>query len=187
MGRVQGNLTGMLLAAACALLGACSHSGGDRSTPLVKRHPGGAGAASSAANNVDPGPTDLVSAVSGSTGDGPVGLKFQLGQRPVAGQPVVITLRLVANQALEQLEARFHADEGLELTQGGDFDPAGPMEAGATVDHLLTLVPGHDGVYTVRATVTAGSADGALSRSFVIPIVVGEAPPAAPAVAAKPR
>jgi hypothetical protein len=188
VGRVQGKLTGLLLAAACGVLGACSHSGGHSATPLVKRHLGGAGAASSPAGNADPGPTDLVSAVSSGGGDGPIGLKFQLGQRPVAGQPLIITLRLVANQALEHLEARFHTDEGLVLTQGADFDPGGPLDAGATVDHTLSLVPSHEGVYTILATVTTGSAAEAVSRSFVMPIVVGAAPAAAPeAVAAKPR
>jgi hypothetical protein len=111
-----------------------------------------------------------------------VGLKFQLAQRPVAGQPVVITLRLVANQPLDHLEARFRADEGLEVTQGGEFDPQGHLDAGAAVDHNLTLVPGHDGIYTVMATLTAGAADAAVSRSFVIPIVVG-----ATVAAAKPQ
>ncbi len=188
MGRVQGELTGMVLAALCGLLGACSHPGGGSGAPLVKRHADDAGA-SSPAGKVDTGPTDLVSAVSsGAAGDGPVGLKFQLGQRPVAGQPVVITLRLVANQPLEHLEARFRPDEGLQITQGGDFDPEGPMDAGAMVDHTLTLVPGQDGVYTVMATVTAAAAavEG-VSRSFVIPIVVGSAAPAAPVVVAKPK
>jgi hypothetical protein len=179
VGRVQGELTGLLLAALCGVLGACSHSGGGSSgAPLVKRHADGA-ENSSPANKPDAGPTDLVSAVSsGVAGDGPVGLKFQLGQRPVAGQPVVITLRLIANQPLEHLEARFHADDGLEITQGGDFDPEGAMDTGATVDHTLTLVPGQDGVYTVMATVTTGAAAEGISRSFVIPIVVGSAPPA---------
>jgi len=131
--------------------------------------------ARSAANDADAGPTDLVSAVSGAKDDGSVGLKFQVGQRPVAGHPVVITLRLVANQALDHLEARFHPDEGLQVSQGGDFDPQGHMDAGEALDHDLTLIPGHDGIYTVMATVTAGSADTAVSRSFVIPIVVGTA------------
>jgi len=180
----------MLLAAVCGLLGACSHSGGNGAAPLVKRHPDDAGA-SSPANRPNTGPTDLVSAVSsGVAGDGPVGLKFQLGQRPVAGQPVVITLRLAANQPLEHLEARFHPDDGLEITQGGDFDPQGPLDAGATVDHVLTLLPGQDGVFTVMATVTTGTAAEGVSRSFVIPIVVGAAAPASPAapgVAPKPK
>lgn len=188
MGRVEDNLKGMLLAGVCALLGACSHSGGNSATPLVKRHPAGASAGSAAASNENRGPTDLVSAVSGGAGDdGPIGLKFQLGQRPVAGQPVVITLRLVVNQALEHLEARFHTDEGLTLTQGGVLDPEGPMDVGGTVDHTLTLVPAHDGVSTVMATVTTIAADQTVSRSFIIPIVVAAAPPAGPAVAAKSR
>jgi hypothetical protein len=172
----------MLLATACGLLGACSHSTGSGAMPFIKRHagaaPGGSGA--SPGNGVDPGPTDLVSAVSGGAVDGPVGLKFQVTQRPVSGQPVVITLRLVANQALEHLEARFHPDEGLEVTQGGDFDPEGPMDAGSAVDHALTLVPTHDGIYTVMATVTTGSAAQTISRSFVIPIVVAAEAPASP-------
>jgi hypothetical protein len=163
------------LMAACCLLGACGHSIGNNATPLVKRHAGPGGAPSSSASDADTGPTDLVSAVSGGGEDGPVGLKFQVGQRPVAGRPVVITLRLVVNQALDHLEARFRPDEGLEVTQGGDFDPQGHLDAGTAVDHDLTLTPDHEGIYTVLATVTTGSADAAVSRSFVIPIVVGAA------------
>jgi hypothetical protein len=182
----------MMLAGACGLLAACSHSTGSGAAPLIKRHAagtaGGNGVTPGAA--ADPGPTDLVSAVSGGAGEGPVGLKFQVTQRPVSGKPVVVTLRLIANQPLEHLEARFHPDEGLDVTQGGDFDPEGPMEAGSAVDHTLTIVPTHDGVYTVMATVTTGSAAEAVSRSFVIPIVVASeassapsAPPLAPRAA----
>jgi hypothetical protein len=176
LGRLRGTLIG-LLAAACGLLGACGHAGGSAGAPLVKRHdaPGNRSGSSPTANAADTGPTDLVSAVSGGRDEGPVGLKFQVGQRPVAGQPVVITLRLVANQPVDHLEARFHADEGLDVSQGGDFDPEGHLDAGEAVDHDLTLTPGHDGIYTVMATVTAGTADAAVSRSFVIPIVVGAA------------
>jgi hypothetical protein len=187
MARLEGKWIAALLAAACGLLGACSHSHIGSGTPVIKRHdagsPGGGG--NSAGNGADPGPRDLVSAVSGGAGDGPVGLKFQVGQRPLAGQPVVITLRLVANQPLERLEARFRADEGLQLTQGGDFDPPGHMDVGDTVDHALTLVPDHDGIFTVMATVTIGSEAEGISRSFVIPIVVAAAAPAS-APAAKP-
>jgi hypothetical protein len=188
VGRVQGKCLWMLLAAACGLCVACSHSGAERATSQAGGQPGGPTAASSPATNANQASTDLVSAVASSGGgEGPVGLKFQLRQRPVAGQPVAMTLRLVANQALEHLEARFHPDEGLEITQGGDFDPQGPLEAGATVDHVLTLVPDHDGVYTVMATVTSGSAADAVSRSFVIPFVVAAAAPGSPAVAGKPQ
>jgi hypothetical protein len=116
----------------------------------------------------------MVAAVSGRGGeDGPVSLKFQLGQRPSAGKPVVITLRLVANQPLEHLEARFHPDNGLDVSQGAEFDPLGHLDAGTAVDHTLTVVPAHDGVFTLLATVTIGATAEAVSRSFVIPIVVG--------------
>ena len=181
MGRVQRNLLGILVATACGVLGACHHSGG---AALIKRHAGSVAAGSGA----DQGPADLVSAVSSSGAtEGVVSLKFQLVQRPVAGQPVVLLLRLMANQPLEHLEARFHTDDGLEIPQGGDFDPEGHLDAGTAVDHSLTVMAAHEGVYTVMATVTTGSAADALSRSFVIPIVVG--PPGAPAdaPAAKPH
>lgn len=192
LARVQGNFSTILVtAAALGLLAGCSHSSGNSGAPLVKRHAGGAGGAG-AGSAADSGPTDLVAAVSsGGADEGPVALKFQLGQRPEAGKPVIITLRLVANQALDQLAARFLPDDGLEIGQGGEFDPQGHMDPGATVDHTLTLTPAHDGVYTVLATVTSGSADAAVSRSFVIPIVVGapvaDTPPVPPkAFAAKP-
>jgi hypothetical protein len=181
MGRVQRNLLGILAATACGLLGACHHSGG---TPLVKHHAGPAAGGSGA----DQGPADLVSAVSSSgVAEGAVSLKFQVVQRPIAGQPVVLILRLMANQPLEHLEARFHTDDGLDIPQGGDFDPEGHLDAGTAVDHSLTVVAAHEGVYTVMATVTTGLAADALSRSFVIPIVVGAADPPADAAAAKPH
>jgi hypothetical protein len=171
MRRVQGKLIGTLLAIACGSLGACHHHFGAGSTASL---PGGAGAASSATDPADRGVTDMVAAVSGrGAEDGPVGLKFQLGQRPSAGKPVVITLRLVANQALEHLEARFHPDDALEIRQGADFDPLGHLDAGTAVDHTLTLVPAREGVFTLLATVTTGAAAESVSRSFVIPIVVG--------------
>jgi hypothetical protein len=175
----------MMVATACGLLAACSHSSGSGPAALIKRHATGTpdGSGATPGNAADLGPTDLVSAVSGNGGgaDGPVGLKFQVTQRPVSGKPVVITLRVVANQPLEHLEARFHTDDGLDVTQGGDFDPQGAMEAGSAVDHALTVVPTQDGVYTVMATVTTGSATGAVSRSFIIPIVVAAEAPATPA------
>jgi hypothetical protein len=171
MRRVQGKLIGTLLAMACGLLGACHHhSSGASTAPL----PDSAGVANSSAAAADRAVTDMVAAVSGrGAEDGPVGLKFRLGQRPSAGKPVVMTLRLAANQVLEHLEARFHPDDGLEITQGADFDPVGHLDAGTALDHTLTLVPAHDGVFTLLATVTTGATAEAVSRSFVIPIVVG--------------
>ena len=173
------NLLGILLAAACGVLLACHQSGG---AALVKRHARVAAGGSAA----DQGPADLVSAVSLSgSGEGSVGLKFQLRQRPVAGQPVDIVLRLVANQPLEHLEARFHTDDGLDIPQGSDFDPEGHMEPGTALEHRLTVTAAHEGVYTVMATLTTGTAAEAVSHSFVIPIVFGPAGPAAAPAAAK--
>lgn len=175
---MQRNLLGILLAAACGVLLACHHSGG---AALVKRHATVAAGASTA----DQGPTDLVAAVSvGGSAVGAVSLKFQLRQRPLAGQPVDLVLRLVANQPLEHLEARFHAEDGLDIPQGSDFDPLGPVDTGAAIDHRLTVVAAHEGVYTVLATVTSGTAVEAVSHSFVIPIVFGPAATAGPPGAA---
>jgi hypothetical protein len=171
------------MAAISGALVACHHSAGSSGVTLVKRH-AGPGAGTAHGEPADSGPADLVAAVSpAGREEGPVSLKFQVIQRPVAGQPVVMTLRLVANQALDHLEARFLPDDGLAISDGGDFDPAGHLDSGATLDHNLTVLPAHDGVYTVMATVTTGTTAAATSRSFVIPIVV--ASPDAPA--AKPR
>jgi hypothetical protein len=176
---VQRNLLGILLAAALGVLPACHHSGG---AALLKRH----ASVAAAASPTDQGPADLVAAVSLSgSGEGAVGLKFQLGQRPVAGQPVDIVLRLVVNQPLEHLEARFHTDDGLDIPQGSDFDPEGHMDPGSAVEHRLTVVAAHEGVYTVMATLTTGTAAEAVSHSFVIPIVFEPAGPTADAAAAK--
>lgn len=172
MRRIQIKGGAILLVAACGLLGACGHSGAGGAA-LVKRHSGLAASGPAA----DPDHADMVAAVAGNgADDGQVGLKFQVNRRPVAGQPVVVALRLVPKAALEHLEARFRPDDGLDITAGGDFDPQGHLEPGTVVDHTLTLLPAHEGIFTVMATVTTGPADEAVSRSFVIPLVVDAAP-----------
>ncbi|HTV79266.1 MAG TPA: hypothetical protein VMF03_13480 [Steroidobacteraceae bacterium] len=185
MGRVQRILSGLLLAAACGSLAACGHSAGV-TLPFVTHHALSADAAGSKAPNQ--ASSDLVSAVAlGGSADSSISLKFQVGQRPVAGQPVPLLVHLVANQPLEHLEARFHGDEGLDIPKGGSFDPADHLQAGTALDHTLTVIPAHEGVFTLMATITTGTAAEALSRSFVIPIVVGPAPAAATGPVAKSR
>jgi len=165
MRRLRSDLIGMLMAVACGLLTACGHPSGNSGVAVTKRHAGTPAAPAGAG-----GPTDLVSAVStGDADDAPVNLKFQVGARPVAGQPVVITLHLVANQALDHLEARFHPDDGLDVSQGGDFDPEGHMEPGASVDHILTLVPAHDGIYSAQRPKRSAAASSSRSSSELRP------------------
>lgn len=169
-------MLGAVVATAGGGLAACHHSAASGGVPVITRHAGGQDSAATG-SGAEGGLSDLVAAVSPAGRDeGPVSLKFQVSARPVAGQPVLMTLRLIANQPLDHLEARFRPDEGLDISQGADFDPAGHLDAGATLDHTLTVLPAHDGVYTVMATVTSGTATTALSRSFVIPIVVAKPP-----------
>ena len=120
---------------------------------------------------------DLVEAVGTSRGTGPVDLQFALRQRPVAGQPLTVKLRLSAATPLDRVEAHFHADDGLDIRDGAQLNSVEHLQAGAGVDHDLSVIPEHEGVYGIVATITTTSQSESVSRSFSIPILVDPAAP----------
>ncbi|HTY49672.1 MAG TPA: hypothetical protein VMB48_08270 [Steroidobacteraceae bacterium] len=176
---------GLAAVAAALCLAACGYFGGGSGAAgsAQVQH---AAAAPAAAPAADPLARDLVEAVSASRNSGPVDLRFALQQRPVAGQPLTVKLRLSMGSSLDRVEAHFRADDGLDIRDGAQLAPVDHPAAGANVEHDLTVIPEHEGVYTLMATITTTSQSESVSRSFSIPILVDPAPPSAPGSAAPP-
>ena len=148
---------------ACACIAACGGAGHGAPTAPAQTH------AATATGSGD----DLVEAVGSSREQSLLDLKFALRQRPQAGHPLDIDVRLTPLADLERVEARLYADDGLELRSGTTLPALDHPAAGIAVDQDIVVVPAHDGVYTILVTVTGGgSATTTVSRTFGIPLIV---------------
>jgi hypothetical protein len=124
----------------------------------------------------------LVTAVSSSTGQGAVELKFNLKQHPQVGQSADLELVLTPNVNLHRLYATFQVSEGLELRSGGEIAGKEKLAARESLSHLVTFVPKRDGIFYVSAVVVSDAQDTSTSRAYSIPVIAGAGlAPAAPA------
>ena len=147
---------------ACAGIAACGGAGhGTPATAAAQTHAATA-----------PG-DDLVEAVGSSREQSLLDLKFALRERPQAGRPLDIDVRLTPLADLERVEARLYADDGLELRSGATLPVLDHPAAGIAVDQDIVVVPAHEGVYTILVTVTGGGGSATtVSRTFGIPLIV---------------
>jgi hypothetical protein len=130
---------------------------------------------------VDPSdrpPEDMVTAVSAGKGGPPVGLKFEMRAPPQAGQPLDMDFAVLPNaQSIERINAKFQGSEGLELVDGGDLAAVEKPAQGSVIRHVVRLLPKQDGIYTVTAAVSVDLASDSITRTFTIPVIVGEGLP----------
>ena len=174
----------VLLMIGSALLGACGSDGDDASAR--EQH-----AVAQAAKNRSNTPKnavdlDMVAAPSSSKTAGAVALKFAVTQKPEVGAPVDIRLALIPTPGLERVVASFQGSEGLELRSGAKTPTFEKPEAGASINHTLTVVPSSDGIFYVTAVVVSDSEETSVSRTFTIPVIAGEGLSVEPANGATP-
>jgi len=123
-------------------------------------------------------PEDMVAAVSVGKGGPPVGLKFELRSSPQAGQLVDLDLVVIPDAAaIERIDGRFDGGENLSLVEGGDLGAIEKPAQGSVIRHVVRLLPKQDGIFTVTAAVTVTLANDSITRTFTIPVVVGEGLP----------
>jgi hypothetical protein len=129
----------------------------------------------------DPGslaPQDMVAAVSAGKGGPPVGLKFELRSSPQAGQPLDLDFAILPDaQSIERINAKFQGSDGLEVMEGGDLAAVDKPAQGTVIRHVVRVVPQQDGIYTVTAAVSVDLASDSITRTFTIPVIVGEGLP----------
>jgi hypothetical protein len=123
-------------------------------------------------------PEDMVAAVSVGKGGPPVGLKFELRSTPQAGQPVDLDLAVLPDAAsIDRIDGRFDGSENLALVEGGDLGAVEKPAQGSVIRHVVRLLPKQDGIFTLTAAVTVTLANDSITRTFTIPVVVGEGLP----------
>jgi hypothetical protein len=165
----KGLLCGLLVA--CVALAGAGCSSSDEVAPKVSAP------VASKASTPQSMDAELVAAVSLEQGTAPVGLRFQLLDRPAAGKAFSVRLRVAPAQAVDSLQATFEPTQGLTLTGPASFRAAG-IALGETRDHTLGLRAAVPGVFEIRVRVSLASLQGPSSAVFSVPVMV-DAPDAA--------
>ena len=168
-----------LAVAATGLLGLSACSGGSSSQPsadtahsTVKKT---GGAHHGPADPSERSPDDMVTAVSAGKGGPPVALKFELRDPPQVGQALEVDLAILPNAAaINRIYAQFTSGDGIDLVDGGSMTAVDKPAQGQVIRHLVRVLPKKDGIYTVNAAVTVDLADDSVTRTFTIPVIVGE-------------
>jgi hypothetical protein len=156
---------------ALAALAGCDYLGGKHHQAAAPHAPASA-ATASVDRTADP-LADMVTAVSLASGKAPIEVKFALRQQPEIGQPTQLDLALVPASRFQRITVSFRADDGLVVSEGAHWDPIERPEVGVPLAHSLTLVPGHDGIFNLTATVLTETDTDSTARTFLIPLVAG--------------
>ncbi|HEY3785377.1 MAG TPA: hypothetical protein VGL55_08865 [Steroidobacteraceae bacterium] len=123
----------------------------------------------------DDGMTDMVAAISATKTGPPVEMKFAVQQRPEVGQPVDVSIAMIATSAaLDSVSASFAATEGLDIVGGAEMPQTDKPFPGIPLHHTLRILPKRNGIFAVTAVVSVGSANTRTTRTFSIPIIAGE-------------
>ncbi len=118
---------------------------------------------------------DMVAAVSPGGSEPPIGLRFRLETKPVVGSPAQLVLALIPTPGAEisHIHGSMQAD-GLQLESARTFDIDSPRND-APIEQDVTIVPQRNGVLSVSATLQVDYGNGSLSRTYVIPVIAGNA------------
>ncbi len=164
-----------------SLSGCGGSSAGTASSGTPKKN------ASHAQQKPDPGvreTADMVAAVSAGKAGPPVQMKFELRDLPQAGQPVDVDIAIIPDApSINRLYAKFQGGDALAVVQGGELSQVDKPAAGSAIRHVLRVIPKQDGIFALSATVSVDLADDSLTRTFSIPVIVGEGLPESPAKA----
>jgi len=119
--------------------------------------------------------TDMVAGVSPSKSGPPVALKFELREPPQPGQLLDVDIAVLPGPpAINRIYAKFQGGEGLDLVEGSELPAIDKPAVGSIIRHVVRVLPKHDGVFTVSATVSADLADDSITRTYSIPVIVGD-------------
>lgn len=159
----------VLAAVLGALLSACAGEQGDASgsSPTKK------------ASRAEPSGSDqvaqMVAAVPSSVAASLVDLRFELATRPVAGQPLDVSVALVPSvDNLRSVSVVFQSSEAVEVRSGAEFGFDEAPKVGKAHFHTVSVVPKRDGVSYLSAVVLVDQEGMSIARSYAIPMIVGD-------------
>jgi hypothetical protein len=103
----------------------------------------------------------------------PVRVSFVARERPEAGQPLSVDIRITPRVNSESLRYTIRAPEGLMTLRSVNTTRLSKVRAGSEFRDTLTVIPQQNGRYLLSVVVVMDSANGPLARAFSWPIVVG--------------
>jgi hypothetical protein len=158
--------------ASLGLLAGCgSSSGHDPANSKSKKNH----TAQLSADPAERSTADMVAGVSPSKAGPPVSLKFELREPPQAGQLLDVDIAVLPGApAINRLYGKFQGGEGLEIVDGGELPAIDKPALGSVIRHVVRVLPKQDGIFTVSATVSVDLADDSISRTYSIPVIVGD-------------
>jgi hypothetical protein len=159
-----------LAAAVCGCSGKDADAGKAAANQVHKK-------AAQTANGLSAG---MVAAVAPpGTGPSTVEVKFELQGHPDVAQPLDVDVVIVpVFGAVERISGKFTADDGLEVVSGQDIPAAEKPVEGTPIHYTVRVLPKHDGVFTLTATLNVDAAGRSTSQIFSMPVIVGAGPPA---------
>jgi hypothetical protein len=123
-------------------------------------------------------PEDMVAAVTAGKGGPPVGLRFEMRSSPEAGQPVDVDLAILPNAAaIERIVGNIQGGDNVSVVEGADIPAVEKPAQGTVIRHVVRLLPKQDGIFTVTAAVNVDLGTESITRTFTIPLIVGDGLP----------
>lgn len=118
-------------------------------------------------------PPDMVAAVSAGRSATMIGLHFAIGDLPVIDKPLPVEIAVVPHIPFSSVHVYFEARDGVALSTGKELGPLTDVLPEKPITHKLVLLPLHEGVYTITATVDTEGTEGSITRVFSIPVIIG--------------
>jgi hypothetical protein len=127
----------------------------------------------------------MVSAVTQTkpgTAPQPVQVKFALRSRPTPNQALDVNLQIVPTASnLDRITGHVDGDEGLEMVGSGELAEAEKPVENTPIERSLQVLPKHDGIYTLTATVTVEMGGQSSTQTYQFPVISGTGLPDLPA------
>jgi hypothetical protein len=124
-----------------------------------------------------PGPTaaeltaGMVLAAAVGKSQVPVELKFDIAKKPKVGQPVELTLALVAQVSAAPATIQISGADDVSVAAGGNQFEIPSEEAGEVYRQSVNITPNAEGVVLVNVTVSLRHDEVLDQRAFSIPII----------------
>jgi hypothetical protein len=112
----------------------------------------------------------------------PVQVKFALQARPEVAQPLDVDLAIVPTASnLDRVFGTVEGEEGLELIGSGELAQADKPVENTPIERTIKVLPKHNGIYILTATVSVDMAGQISTQTFSIPVIAGTGIPDLPA------
>jgi hypothetical protein len=111
----------------------------------------------------------------------PVQVKFALLGRPDVAQPVDIDLSILPTASnLDRIFGKVEGEEGLELVGSGELEPAERPVENTPIQRTIKVLPKHNGIYLLTATVSVDVGGQTSTQTYTIPVIAGTGIPDLP-------